>query len=143
MVSIGKPEVGKKLIDHLNFPNGQNYLYVDPESALYEDLLLNKGIKETFFSPSTPFAFLQRLTKKDGMEELTEVLSNWNKGTVSYKIVWSMPTWFLLLRKTYSQRGLFYHFPFSHFYPSQTGSSIQSRWDLSLRWQRHHLCPLR
>jgi hypothetical protein len=80
MVSIGKPQVAKQLIDHLEIPNGQDYLYVDPQNALYDDLLLNKGIKETFFSPATPLAFLERVTKKDGMQELTQVLSKWNKG---------------------------------------------------------------
>ena len=28
MVSIGKPEIGKELIQHLEFQNGENYLYV-------------------------------------------------------------------------------------------------------------------
>lgn len=80
MVSIGKPQVGKDLIQHLEIPNGKEFLFVDPENVLYNDLQLNKGVKETFFSPSTPFAFLDRFTKKDGMKELTEVLSKWNKG---------------------------------------------------------------
>jgi AhpC/TSA antioxidant enzyme len=80
MVSIGMPEKGKQLVEHLEIPRGQDYLFVDPENALYDDLLLNKGIKETFFSPGTPFAFLDRFTKRDGMKELTEVLSKWNKG---------------------------------------------------------------
>ena len=80
MVSIGKPEVAKELVGHLGLPDGQDLLFVDPENALYTELDLNKGIKETFFSPSTPFAFLDRLQKKDGLRELTEVLSKWNKG---------------------------------------------------------------
>jgi hypothetical protein len=37
-------------------------------------------VKETFFSVSTPLSFLDRLTKKDGMKDLIEVLSKWNKG---------------------------------------------------------------
>ena len=81
LVSIGTPEKGKSLIQHLEIPNGEEYLFVDPENTLYDDLQLNRGIKETFFSPSTPFAFLERFTKKDGMKELIEVLSKWNKGT--------------------------------------------------------------
>lgn len=80
MVSIGKPEIGKQLIQHLEIPNGKDYLFVDPESVLYDDLLLNKGIKETFFSVSTPFAFLNRVTKKDGMKDLNQVLSKWREG---------------------------------------------------------------
>ncbi|KAG7361371.1 AhpC/TSA antioxidant enzyme [Nitzschia inconspicua] len=80
MISIGTPEKGRQLINHLAIPKGSDYLYVDPENALYDVLLLNKGVKETFFSPSTPFAFLDRFTKKDGTKELTEVLSKWNKA---------------------------------------------------------------
>ena len=56
------------------------YYTIDPENALYDDLDLRRGVKETFFSPSTPFAFLERFTKKDGMKELGEVLSKWNKA---------------------------------------------------------------
>jgi hypothetical protein len=80
MVSIGKPEVGKELIHHLELKGGEEYIFTDPENALYDDLDLRRGIKETFFSPSTPFAFLERFTKKDGMKELGEVLSKWNKA---------------------------------------------------------------
>ena len=80
MVSIGKPEVGSELVGHLNVPKMKTRLFVDPNAELYTDLALNKGVKETFFSPSTPFAFLGRFTKKGGMEELVEVLSKWNKG---------------------------------------------------------------
>lgn len=58
-----------------------DYLFVDPSNVLYDSLQLNKGIKETFFSPSTPVAFFNRFTQPDGMKELIEVLSKWNKGT--------------------------------------------------------------
>ena len=80
MVSIGKPEVGKQLVEHLSIPNLADYLYVDPENVLYDSLKLNKGIKETFFTPSTPVAFLKRFTQSNGTSELVEVLSKWNKG---------------------------------------------------------------
>lgn len=80
MVSIGKPEVGKELIQHLELKKGEEYLFVDPENAIYDDLDLNRGVKETLFSPSTPFAFLDRFTKKDGMKDLLGVLSKWNKA---------------------------------------------------------------
>lgn len=80
MVSIGKPEVGLELVQHLNVPKMADRLFVDPEAALYTQLDLNKGVKETFFSPSTPFAFLDRFTKKEGAKELMEVLSKWNKA---------------------------------------------------------------
>mmetsp|Transcript_72793 Transcript_72793/g.109810 ORF Transcript_72793/g.109810 Transcript_72793/m.109810 type:complete len:132 (+) Transcript_72793:536-931(+) len=80
MVSIGTPEVGKTLIDHLGFEGGEKYLFVDPENGLYDDLELNKGLKETFLSPSTPFAFLDRFTKSGGTKELGEVLSKWSNA---------------------------------------------------------------
>ena len=80
MVSIGKPEVGKELVAHLMLEEGEKYLFVDPENAIYDDLDLNRGIKETFFSPSTAFSFLDRFTKEDGFEELGEVLSKWSKA---------------------------------------------------------------
>ena len=54
--------------------------FQDPENAIYDALYLNRGVKETFFTVSTPFAFLDRFTKKDGMKDLLEVLSKWNKG---------------------------------------------------------------
>lgn len=80
MVSIGTPTNGKKLVDHLAIPNLGDFLFVDPENVLYDSLSLNKGVKSTFFSPGTPFAFLKRFTEQDGMNELTEILSKWNKA---------------------------------------------------------------
>lgn len=80
MISIGKPEVGKELIAHLELQEGEKYIFVDPENALYDDLDLRRGVKETFFSVSTPLSFLDRFTKKDGMKDLIEVLSKWNKA---------------------------------------------------------------
>lgn len=80
MVSIGKPEVGKKLVDHLSVPNMAGCLYVDPENVLYDSLKLNKGVKETFFSIGTPFSFLKRFTERDGTKELSEVLQKWSKA---------------------------------------------------------------
>jgi len=80
MISIGKPEVGKKLVHHLSVSNMAGRLYVDPENVLYDALKLNKGVKETFFSPGTPFSFLRRFSERDGTKELIEVLQKWNKG---------------------------------------------------------------
>lgn len=80
LVSIGTPENGAKLVDHLSIPNLADYLYVDPKNSLYDSLKLNKGVKSTFFSPSTPFAFLKRFTTRDGTRELNKVLSKWNKA---------------------------------------------------------------
>lgn len=80
MVSIGTSTNCQKLIDHLGVPNGEEYLFVDPENVLYDALYLNRGVKETFFSVSTPFAFLERLKKEGGLSDLGEVLSKWNKA---------------------------------------------------------------
>lgn len=80
MVSIGKPETGKRLVDHLELPHGDQYLFVDPENTLYDALDLNRGIKETFFSVETPFAFLDRFTKPDGMKQLGLVIRKWDKA---------------------------------------------------------------
>lgn len=80
MVSIGTPENGKKLVEHLSIPEFADYLYVDPTNYLYDSLHLNKGVGSTFFSPGTPFAFLKRFTEQDGTKELNEVLSKWNEA---------------------------------------------------------------
>jgi AhpC/TSA antioxidant enzyme len=81
MISIGKPEIGKELVSHLGLTDGAKWLFVDPENVLYDALLLNRGVKETFFSISTPFSFLDRFKAKDGMKELLEVLSKWNQAS--------------------------------------------------------------
>ena len=81
MVSIGLPEKGSELVQHLGLgERGVDYLFVDPENVLYDALDLNRGIQRTFFNPATPFAFLDRFTQKDGTKELGEVLSKWSKA---------------------------------------------------------------
>lgn len=80
LVSIGKPEAGQELIKHLGIKDGSNYLFVDPENALYDALDLNRGIQRTFFHPGTPFSFLDRLTRQDGTKDLGNVLSKWSKA---------------------------------------------------------------
>lgn len=79
IVSIGLPEKGKELCKHLNIENGEDYLFVDPENSLYNDLDLNKGFGATFFNPATPLAFKDRLFREGGMfsSELMEVLGKW------------------------------------------------------------------
>ena len=68
---------------HLGLEKGEEFVFVDPESGIYDELALNKGFKETFTTLSTPLAFLDRFTKKDGMKDLMEVLGKWNKGSCS------------------------------------------------------------
>lgn len=78
MISIGKPEVGFNLCQHLGVTNGSSFVFADPENVFYDELDLNRGIAETFFNPATPFAIKDRLFKKDGMKELNEVLGKWS-----------------------------------------------------------------
>ena len=82
MVSIGLPEKGKALVEHLGLERGEDLLFVDPENSLYDALNLNAGVSRTFFNINTAFAFLDRFTKKGGTSELAEVLPKWSKGKV-------------------------------------------------------------
>jgi hypothetical protein len=83
-VSIGKPEVGKKLLQHLEVNRGDELIFVDPDNILYEALQLNSGVETTFFSIETPFAFRDRLfgsnDRKDGMKDLLDVLGKWKNA---------------------------------------------------------------
>merc|ERR1712241_1373104 len=81
VVSIGTTENLRRLVDHLSLSKIMTEnLYVDHENVYYDALHLKKGLKETFFSPSTSFSFLKRFTTKDGTKELGEALSKWNKA---------------------------------------------------------------
>ena len=79
IVSIGVPEKGKALCEHLGVVDGESFVFVDPSNALYDDLDLNKSVARTFFNPATPLAFKDRLFREGSMfsSELTEVLSKW------------------------------------------------------------------
>lgn len=80
MVSIGKPEVGKKLCNHLGIKDLDSFLFADPDNSVYDDLDLNRGVSVTFFNPATPFSIRDRLFQKNGMKELTEVLGRWSNA---------------------------------------------------------------
>ena len=43
MVSIGTPETGSKLMDHLKIDNGADFVFSDPENSVYNALDLNRG----------------------------------------------------------------------------------------------------
>lgn len=79
IISIGKPEVGKKLLEHLEVPDGEKLFFVDPDNEAYDNLDLNRGVASTFFSPATPWAFGRRVLDGKPMltEELSAVLSKW------------------------------------------------------------------
>jgi len=81
LISIGKPEVGKKLLKHLEIQNGEDWIFCDPDNSCYDALELNSGIETTFFSIETPFAFRDRFFgsngRTDGMKDLLDVLGKW------------------------------------------------------------------
>lgn len=85
IVSIGKPEVGKDLVQHLQIPDGEDFLFVDPSNEAYDNLDLNRGVSRTFFNPATPMAFGRRVLEGKSMlsEELSEVLSKWKDAFYS------------------------------------------------------------
>ena len=79
IVSIGKPEVGLELVQHLGIEDGSDFLFVDPSNQVYDNLDLNRGVDVTFFNPATPLAFGNRLLQGKGLlsKELGEVLGKW------------------------------------------------------------------
>ena len=133
MISIGKPEKGRELVAHLGLEKGEEYLFVDPDNNLYDAINLNRGVQRTFFNPSTPFSFLDRITKEDGFAELMEVLSKWNKG---------MPA-------NHQYDGLFRSLcsltahSISCIYPTKTRTSLSPGWIVRLQWNPYSLRALR
>jgi hypothetical protein len=79
VIGIGKPSVGKELITHLQIPNGDQFVFADPENILYDRLDLNRGVPSTFFSIATPLALGDRFLKGD-TKDLGEVLEKWKNG---------------------------------------------------------------
>ena len=65
-------------------------LCTDPENSLHDSLSLNTGV-ENMVTMATPFAFLKRMAKPDGMKELSEVISKWNKGKIAVMVT-NMPS---------------------------------------------------
>ena len=84
VISIGLPQKGQQLAQHLNISNGIEWIYVDPDNKTYDALQLNSGISSTFASIETPFAFRDRIFglngRKDGMDDLLNVLSKWSNA---------------------------------------------------------------
>lgn len=60
LISIGKPEIGMELCDHLGIENGEDYIYADPENDCYSKLALNSGWN-TMIRPATVSLILLRL----------------------------------------------------------------------------------
>lgn len=59
LVTIGTPESGAKFAERTGFPADQ--LLVDPQSALYDVLPFNRGIRATFFKAETGKAISERM----------------------------------------------------------------------------------
>ena len=86
-VSIGLPSKASWLFyEHLQLNETlMSSLYVENEDALWYDwLALNRGVRRTFFHPSTPMAFLQRIVNKNsgGLQDLGSVLQKWKGEAV-------------------------------------------------------------
>lgn len=60
LISIGKPEIGLELCDHLGIDNGIEYIYADPENDCYSKLALNSGWN-TMIRPATVSSILFRV----------------------------------------------------------------------------------
>jgi hypothetical protein len=104
----------------------------DPENAQFDALSLNRGVKETFFTVSTPFAFLDRISKPDGMKDLLQVLSKWNKGMTSMTLSqmrWCYLFWYLplLTLGEYS-----FYIPSSRLHSTEIGARTHARWNICL-----------
>lgn len=77
LISIGTPEKGTELFQHLNIPNGSKWIFVDPTNTLYDKLHLNT----TFLSPQTAYTFRDRILgmnqNTNDLSDLFDVLSKW------------------------------------------------------------------
>lgn len=72
LISIGTPETGRKLLDHLGIANNANgsssgdneeegeWIFADPENNAYDKLALNRGW-DTMVRPATAFRFRDRI----------------------------------------------------------------------------------
>ena len=78
-MGIGTPGKGRLVADHVGYDSTKPF--ADPDNVLYGALSLNSGLQRTFFSPSTPFAILDRLTSND-MGDLNGVLGKWSDAFI-------------------------------------------------------------
>jgi len=78
-VGIGTPERAVDFTRETKFP-AEN-LFADPDAKCYSALELKKGVVETFFSPTTPYSFLDRMRKgSEGLADLKDILKRWIPG---------------------------------------------------------------
>lgn len=78
MISIGRPEIGRELMTHLDIPNGKEFVFADINNSLYDVLQLNTGLKG-IINPKTAFAFRDRIFNGE-MGEIFEVLGKWKNA---------------------------------------------------------------
>lgn len=78
LVSIGKPEIGMELCNHLGIDGGDAWIFADPENDAYDRLQLNRGW-DTMLRPATAFRFRDRIFGggKGSLDQLFEVLGKW------------------------------------------------------------------
>ncbi|KAL7521695.1 hypothetical protein ACHAWX_006369 [Stephanocyclus meneghinianus] len=77
LISIGKPEIGLKLCEHLEIENGPDFIFADPENKVYDKLALNRGW-DTMIRPATAFRFRDRIFGTgQSLDQLFEVLGKW------------------------------------------------------------------
>ncbi|KAL3808684.1 hypothetical protein ACHAXA_009237 [Cyclostephanos tholiformis] len=82
LISIGKPEVGLSLCEHLGVRDGMDWIYADPNNGLYDALMTNRGW-DSMIRPATALRFKDRIFggKEGGsLDQLFEVLGKWNKA---------------------------------------------------------------
>jgi hypothetical protein len=139
MISIGLPEKAQALIHHLELSKYGTHtmLYVDDvDNTIYDALELNRGIQRTFFNAATPYSFLDRLRKGDGMKDLGNILSKWNNGTYEWKL-FDFPLVFVTkIRFTELFVVLiFVHISSnSYLYSAKAITSTITRWDICFPW---------
>ncbi|KAL3803068.1 hypothetical protein ACHAW5_009478 [Stephanodiscus triporus] len=85
LVSIGRPDVGLALCEHLGVKDGEDWIYADPDNGVYDALMLNRGW-DTMIRPATALRFRDRIFGGGGgrgegsLDQLFEVLGKWNKA---------------------------------------------------------------
>ncbi len=60
LISIGRPEVGLALCDHLGVKDGMDWMYADPSNRLYDAFMTNRGWN-TMIRPATALRFKDRI----------------------------------------------------------------------------------
>ena len=81
VISIGKPEVGKAVTEHLNLEDANLWVYSDPDSALYSTMDLNGGLGN-FITMDTAYTFRDRIlgNRQDGLSDFKDVMKKWQNA---------------------------------------------------------------